>query len=177
MNQSHFSHMFRCRRCNQEFILYQIKAAGRVLVIKCRCPKHGSKSIKLPLAQKSQYISDLHGGVFRCYKCGAPARLDNMKLSGPWTLIRMVCDIHGSKLPVQKISSPIYNEIVAQPVPQKAITTHISPGEKVRVVVDVPPSCPFCKAPINRDNVQWAGPMSVKCPYCERTVPAAERQI
>ncbi|MFX1452455.1 MAG: hypothetical protein ACFFCM_16565 [Promethearchaeota archaeon] len=177
MYQTDFSHVFKCDKCGEIGVINLIKVAGSVVVIKFKCPNHGGKSVKLSLAEKDKYISHIRDGVFRCYKCGAPAKAESMKVSGPWTLVRMLCDAHGNKLPFQKIWSAIYSEITGPATPQRAITTHIAPGEKVKVVIDVPPYCPYCKAPLNRDNAKWSGPMSILCPYCERTVPAVERKI
>ncbi|MFX0139313.1 MAG: hypothetical protein ACFFDN_37075 [Candidatus Hodarchaeota archaeon] len=177
MDQADFSHMFKCNKCGQFGAIYLAKAAGTVIVLKIKCPTHGGRSLKISLANKPQYISNLKDGIFRCYKCGAPSKLGTMKVSGPYTLVQMICPSHGSKLPYQKIWTSIYNEITGPSVPQIPVTTPGTPVDKGKVIFDIPPSCPYCKAPISASNAKWSGPASVICPYCERSVPAIERRI
>lgn len=171
-----WENMFNCPKCNQPGVVYVVKQAGAYNIVKVKCPNHGAKSLKLPIAQKEQYISNIKEGVFRCYKCGATTKLGTVKISGPWALVRMICPTHQSKLPYQKIWNTIYAEISAGPLTGIA-TAGVTQTSKGKVIFDVPPTCPYCKAPLSRENAKWAGPASVICPYCSTTVPATERQL
>jgi hypothetical protein len=117
MSRPDFSNIFSCPRCGTIGAIYLLKVAGNKMIIKQRCPQHGGRSYKLPLIQKDQFIPYIRNAVFRCYKCGQEATVDNLKMSGPWTLIRAACPIHGNKLPYQKIWSAIYTEICRGDVP------------------------------------------------------------
>ena len=49
---------------------------------------------------------------------------------------------------------------------------------KERNFIHEPPSfCSSCGASISTEDVEWVGPLSVKCPYCGATLPTAKREI
>jgi hypothetical protein len=44
--------------------------------------------------------------------------------------------------------------------------------------VHEPPSfCRSCGASLSVENVEWAGPLTVKCPYCGATMPTEKRTV
>ncbi|MFW9948418.1 MAG: zinc-ribbon domain-containing protein [Candidatus Odinarchaeota archaeon] len=145
-----FSKVFSCPRCGAIGAIYLLKIAGTKIIIKQRCPLHGGRSYKLPHLQKEQFISYIRDAVFRCYKCGREATVDNIKVAGPWTLSRVFCPVHGNKLPYQKIWSPIYAEISKiEARPQE--TQEIPPKQK-QEVLPLPSVdkifCPNCGSPL-----------------------------
>ena len=170
MAHSDYSKMFGCPKCGTMGAIYVLKVGGDKIVIKQRCPQHGARSFKVPLMQKDQFIHLIRNAVFRCYKCGQEATVSDIKLSGPWTLIKCNCPTHG-KMTVQKIWNTIYNEIssmadappesvqpelaqpeLAQPeLVQPELTQpelaqpEPTPGVEKRV-------CPFCKTPIESEG-------------------------
>ncbi|MHA1385534.1 MAG: hypothetical protein ACTSR3_17405 [Candidatus Helarchaeota archaeon] len=181
MVQDNHSQMFKCPKCGQIGIINLVKVAGNTTIIKFKCPAHGGKVLKIPTPQIYQFHEYIRMGIFRCAKCGRKANVDQMKVSGPWTLIRMNCEVHGNKLPFQKIWGSIYHSVtkaestVAGPL--RSITTHLPSGENVKVIFDIPPFCPYCKAPLNASNVKWVSSSSVTCSYCETSVQCLERKI
>ncbi|MHA1381170.1 MAG: hypothetical protein ACTSRG_22610 [Candidatus Helarchaeota archaeon] len=181
MVQIDHSQMFKCPKCGQMGIAVVIKVAGNVTVVKLKCPAHGGKTLKLSTPQIGQYIGIFKDSIFRCLKCGRAANIDHMKVSGPWTLVRMSCEVHGNHLSYQKIWSSIYQQVsIAEPAvirPHKGVTTHLPSGGQVKIIFEVPPFCPYCKAPLNANNIKWINQSSVTCPYCETTVPCNERKI
>ncbi|MFW9908008.1 MAG: hypothetical protein ACFFEF_05490 [Candidatus Thorarchaeota archaeon] len=47
-----------------------------------------------------------------------------------------------------------------------------------RSYVHEPPSfCSSCGGSISAENIEWVGPLSVKCPYCGATLPTAKREV
>ncbi|MFX1453363.1 MAG: hypothetical protein ACFFCM_21190 [Promethearchaeota archaeon] len=136
---------FSCKKCANILSLLVVKMGGDKLVIKGRCSTHGGQVIKLPVAELNQYINNIQKGVFRCYKCGAEAKLDHTKVSGPWNLVRMVCPTHSNNLPYQKIWSSIYSQIQQ---PLEAVPPKIIQAEppQPKVVVQEP-AAPEIAAP------------------------------
>ena len=116
-----YNKLFSCPRCGNSGVIFLVKVAGTLVIIKQKCPKHGARSFNLPLLQEDLYIDTIRNGVFRCFKCGQEATVDQVKTKGPWALVKCACPTHGNKLPFQKISSIIYNRIsgpevaIAQP--------------------------------------------------------------
>ena len=116
MTQPDFSKMFSCPRCGTMGAIYFLKVAGNNMIIKQRCPIHGGRSYKVPLVQKDISIPYIRDAVYKCYKCGQEVSVDQIKASGPWTLIRGACPNHGNKLPFQKIWNSVYAEISSKAV-------------------------------------------------------------
>ncbi len=51
-------------------------------------------------------------------------------------------------------------------------------GADASSYIHEPPSlCKSCGASISLENVEWAGPLTVKCPYCGATMPTVKRRI
>lgn len=150
MVQSDYSQMFSCPRCGARGAIINLKAAGSYIIIKQKCPTHGGRTIKIPLVQKDLVLPYIRDGVFRCFKCGQEATLDHMKVSGYWTLVRMLCPTHGNKLPFAKIWGTIYSELPkgevaalkpAQPEPEPIQPISQEPSEEKKF-------CPNCGASI-----------------------------
>ena len=152
-----YNQVFSCPRCGAIGALFVVKVAGAYIVFKQRCPTHGARSFKLPLMEKNGYLPQVQDTVFRCFKCGQPATVDRMKISGPWTLVRCICPNHGNKLPFQKIWSSIYAEVanMGAPVPQPIIPKSIEPEPAAPVSEEPEPIsneekkfCPNCGTPM-----------------------------
>lgn len=153
-----YSHVFSCPRCGAVGALYLVKIAGAYIVFKQRCPTHGGRSFKLSLMEKNGYLPYIQDTFFRCFKCGQPATVDRMKISGPWTLVRNLCPNHGNKLPFQKIWSSIYAEIANRgvPIPKEKTPAPVI-SEPIEMVSEEPESlsseekkfCPNCGTPLD----------------------------
>ncbi|MFX1394507.1 MAG: zinc-ribbon domain-containing protein [Promethearchaeota archaeon] len=153
-----YSQVFSCPRCGYKGAIYIVKIAGANIVFKQRCPTHGGRSFKLPLVQKDLYLPQVHDGIFRCFKCGQPATVDSMRISGPWALIRCLCANHGNKLPYQKIWSSIYTEVanmgatipqakIPQPEPLKSSISISEESESISS--EEKKFCPNCGTPLD----------------------------
>jgi predicted RNA-binding Zn-ribbon protein involved in translation (DUF1610 family) len=47
-----------------------------------------------------------------------------------------------------------------------------------RSFVHEPPGfCSSCGGNITTEDVEWVGPLSVKCPYCGATLPTTKREV
>ena len=44
-------------------------------------------------------------------------------------------------------------------------------------VYEPPRICSECKAPLSSEEIEWVGPLSVKCPYCGATHATEKREI
>jgi ssDNA-binding Zn-finger/Zn-ribbon topoisomerase 1 len=148
MAQPDFSNIFSCPRCGTTGAIYLLKVAGNKMIIKQRCPKHGGRSYKLPLIQKEQFIPNIRDAVFRCYKCGQEVKVDSLKMSGPWTLFKGVCPVHGNKLPYQKIWSTVFTEISRDDVSD--LKSQLNEKKNVSEEVDTQEIkvCPNCGSPL-----------------------------
>ncbi|MFX1496812.1 MAG: zinc-ribbon domain-containing protein [Promethearchaeota archaeon] len=155
MTEQDYSKMFSCPRCGAMGAIYVLKVAGNRIVIKQRCPIHGGRKYNVPLMQKDLFIPYLKDAIFRCFKCGQEAKVDYMKIKGPWTLIRSYCPTHGKNLPIQKIWTSIYNEVSSKGVQEEKtlemeskepqLETESSPSEEKKF-------CPNCGAPITGEE-------------------------
>ncbi|MFX1453303.1 MAG: hypothetical protein ACFFCM_20890 [Promethearchaeota archaeon] len=106
-----YEKLFTCPKCSSFGSIFLLKFAGNKLVIKQRCPKHGARTLKIPLSQKDYLIPHIRNGIYRCYKCGEQSPVDLIKQSGHMILIRLACATHGNKLPFHKIWIGVYNKI------------------------------------------------------------------
>ncbi|MHA1948828.1 MAG: hypothetical protein ACXAAO_04325 [Candidatus Thorarchaeota archaeon] len=51
-------------------------------------------------------------------------------------------------------------------------------ASKEKSYVHEPPRiCSECKAPLSSEEIEWVGPLSVKCPYCGATHATEKREI
>ena len=103
-----YSHLFRCGRCNNPSITFLLKYTPKKIIVKQNCPLHGKKAFVIPLSSVPGLLSVIRDSIFRCYKCGKPTVIDNIKRAKTWTLIRGNCETHKNSLPYQKISTNIY---------------------------------------------------------------------
>ena len=55
MSKIDYGRVFSCPRCGIQGSIYVLKVSGALIIIKQRCPQHGGKAFKLPLAQRNQY--------------------------------------------------------------------------------------------------------------------------
>lgn len=44
-------------------------------------------------------------------------------------------------------------------------------------VYEPPTVCPDCGGKLTSSNIEWVGPLTVKCPYCGSSIPAVKRQV
>ncbi|MFW9770550.1 MAG: zinc-ribbon domain-containing protein [Candidatus Heimdallarchaeota archaeon] len=154
MTEQDLSKMFSCPRCGTMGAIYVLKIAGGRMVIKQRCPIHGGRSYNVPLMQKDLFLPYIKDAVFRCFKCGQEAKVDYLKIKGPWTLIRSNCPTHGKKLPIQKIWTSVYNELSAvadQKMPPDMEQKEI-PLEEETTPSEEKKFCPNCGAPITGEE-------------------------
>ena len=122
-----YNNLFKCPKCGASGCISLVKVVNTLVIIKQRCLKHGERVIKVPLIQKDLFLNLIRDNLFLCYKCGQPASVESTKLTGPWTILKLNCPTHGTKLPDQKIWNSIYGEIssgAGQPsikIPQQTI--------------------------------------------------------
>jgi len=118
MSQSDLAKMFDCPSSGKKGAVHLIKLVKDQILVKQSCPTlapYGWTSkvrlLRIPLRLKDQCVSHFRDAVFRCFKCGEEATVDQVKLSGPWTLIKLSCPTHGKKIPTHKIWSSVYSDI------------------------------------------------------------------
>ena len=141
-----YNQIFSCPKCGTSGNIYLVKVSGNKIVMKQRCPEHGGRSFTVPLKEKDSYIHLIQENVFRCYKCGQEAEQSFIKVSGPWSLSKSKCPIHGAVV-TQKIWSSIYNEIssVGAVTPQ---LTQSQPSQIETVPSEELKFCPSCGDPL-----------------------------
>ena len=88
-----------------------MKVERNEIVVKQVCPNHGQRSFILPIELKNSVIPYLQECLTRCMICGQEAESFDVKFSGPWSLVKIICPTHKNKLPYYKIWRSIYNEI------------------------------------------------------------------
>ena len=118
MAQSEDSKHFSCPKCGNTGTIFFIKAVGKKILIKQKCPQHGDRSFNVPLMKKNLYIPHFRDGVFRCPKCGMETTVESAKPSGPWMVVKCVCPTHGKNIPSQRIWSTIYMDIYLKEPPE-----------------------------------------------------------
>ena len=148
MAQPDYSKMFSCPKCGVAGAVYLVKVAGKEMIIKQRCPRHGGRSFKLPYMHKDQFLSYIQEYVFKCYKCGQEASINHMKVSGPWTLIRNSCEEHGHDQPYLKIWSSIYNEITVKSAEEADTEQSKQIIQEEEISGDEKRFCPNCGTPM-----------------------------
>jgi len=141
-----YNQIFSCPKCGTSGNIYLVKVSGNKIVIKQRCPTHGGRSFTVPLKEKDSYIHLIQENAFKCYKCGQEAEQSFIKVSGPWSLSKSICPIHGAVV-TQKIWSSIYNEIsnVGAVKPQ---LTQSQPSQIKTVPSEELKFCPSCGDPL-----------------------------
>jgi hypothetical protein len=55
--------------------------------------------------------------------------------------------------------------------------TQSQPVAAASYVYEPPTVCPDCGGKLTSSNIEWVGPLTVKCPYCGSSVPAVKRQV
>jgi hypothetical protein len=111
MTPSELAKLFECPESGNRGAVFLIKVIKNQIVVKQNCPPIGKRSFRISQKFKAQSIPLFRDTVLRCFYCGQVATLDYMKLSGPWTLLKLSCPTHGNKLPTHKIWSTIYSDI------------------------------------------------------------------
>ncbi|MFX1375733.1 MAG: hypothetical protein ACFFA0_07975 [Promethearchaeota archaeon] len=138
MSQTEESKHFNCPKCGNTGNIFFIKAVGKKIIIKQKCPQHGDRSFNIPLMKKNLFIPHFRDGVFKCSKCGKETTVESAKPSGPWMLIKCVCPTHGKNLPPQRIWSTIYTDIYKEEVSTQ------QPDQPSPVIIDEKKFCPNC---------------------------------
>lgn len=145
MTETDINKMFSCSKCGAQGSIFLVKAENNKVLIKQRCPTHGGRSFRIPLMERERFLSKIREGIPRCFKCAQETTIDKVKESGPWTLIRRTCPIHGNKLPTQKIWTTLYNEISEVPSEEQLEEEpQTLPNKKSEVMK----FCPNCGAPL-----------------------------
>ncbi|MFX0144658.1 MAG: zinc ribbon domain-containing protein [Candidatus Hodarchaeota archaeon] len=138
ISQSDVTKMFECPQCGTMGATSLIKLVKDQILIKQRCPTHGTRLFRLPIRLKDHTVSYFRKTILRCFKCGQVATEAHVKFSGPWTLISLTCPTHGIHLPYHKIWSTVYEEIFKDVVtePQQTQLRRVSSEKNI--------FCPNC---------------------------------
>ena len=51
------------------------------------------------------------------------------------------------------------------------------PAAEASFVYEPPTVCPDCGGKLTSTNVEWVGPLMLKCPYCGSSINAVKRQV
>ncbi len=55
--------------------------------------------------------------------------------------------------------------------------TQSQPVAEASYVYEPPTVCPDCGGKLTSSNIEWVGPLTVKCPYCGSSVEAVKRRV
>ncbi len=152
-----YEKVFRCPSCGSLGAIFLVKVDGAQVIIKQKCPIHGGRVFKVPLKELESYMNLILDGIYRCYTCGGPALLGPVQYSGPYAIIKCVCQTtHAGQKP-QKIWSTIYldaiknqlerPEPVVQQIKEEEIEVkapEIVPEEEEEPVPEKLKICPNC---------------------------------
>lgn len=58
-----------------------------------------------------------------------------------------------------------------------AMASQASEREESSYVYEPPSFCSECGASLSMDSVEWAGPLTVRCPYCGNTMKTEKRKV
>lgn len=142
--------LFNCPKCGSKGTIFFIKAIGKKILIKQKCPRHGDRSFNIPLMKKNLFIPYFRDNVFQCHYCGKKTTVEKAKPSGPWMLVNCVCPTHGNTLPLQRIWSTIYIDMTDEEIQSPQVV-----GQVNNQIIK-PKLCPNCKTPVR-----------VKGKYCD----------
>ena len=166
-----YNNLFKCVKCGANGSILLLKVAGSLVIIKQKCPKHGDRVIKVPLIQKDLYLNLIRDNIFLCPKCGQPASVDSVKLSGPWALLKLNCSTHGTKLPVQKIWNSIYGEISSG---AGQLSPQIHQQKVEEKASKIPPELIINKTPQEEPTIISDGE-AMFCPNCGTQIKGNEK--
>ena len=116
-----YSHLFRCARCNSTGIIFLLKYTSHNIIVKTKCIYHGKKSFVIPIKSLKILLPVIKDSIFRCWKCGERTTIDTIKTDKTWTLIKGYCETHKNALPIQKISTNVYNMLQALDAPRPIV--------------------------------------------------------
>jgi hypothetical protein len=116
MSFPEFRELFFCPKCRQMGTIFFLKISGQKVIIKQKCPKHGTRLFKLPIVALEHVMDLIRSGTFRCMRCGQEAVGTWMKMDGPWTLHKCTCSVHGRQA-LQRIWNTVFNQISTKTVP------------------------------------------------------------
>jgi hypothetical protein len=135
---SDVSKMFDCPKNGVKGAVKFIKLEKDQILVRHRCPIQGVRLLRIPIRFKDQCISHFRDTVFQCFKCGNESRIDHVKYSGPFTLVKLSCPTHGTDIPYHKIWSSIYDEISNEGInASQSVHSKLIPSEKIKF-------CPNC---------------------------------
>ncbi|MFX0143749.1 MAG: hypothetical protein ACFE9C_06710 [Candidatus Hodarchaeota archaeon] len=142
MAQSEDNKLFSCPKCGNKGTILFLKAVGKKILIRQKCPRHGDRNFKVPLMKKNLFIPHFRDGIFQCPNCGKETTIESAKPSGPWMLVKCVCPTHGNKLPLQRIWSTIYIDLSNKEFPTLQVVEQLNNQNIERKF------CSNCKTPI-----------------------------
>ncbi|MBD3212473.1 MAG: hypothetical protein GF311_07680 [Candidatus Lokiarchaeota archaeon] len=111
MSSEKYKKELLCPECGSIGAIYVLKVIKDKTILKQRCPDHGSRKYKLPLNVLKDLYPEIIDAIYRCYYCGDKINPNHIKQSDPWTLVKGDCEIHGKKLPYQKIWASVYSDL------------------------------------------------------------------
>lgn len=65
------------------------------VVVRGRCPRHGSFKHRLNAFNKEAWMDSLIEALYRCMKCEQLGAITNIKEKGQWYLFQIDCPVHG----------------------------------------------------------------------------------
>lgn len=118
MSPSDLINTFACPSSGNKGAVFLIKIVKDFILVKQSCPTlhpygwtNKVRVFRIPIWLKDQCVSYFRDTVFRCFECGHEAKVEYVKFSGPWALIRLSCPTHGNTRPYHKIWGTVYSEI------------------------------------------------------------------
>ncbi len=56
-------------------------------------------------------------------------------------------------------------------------TRHVTETHEKSYILEPPKFCKDCGANLDPEDIQWVGPLTIKCPYCGATHSAEKREV
>jgi hypothetical protein len=98
---------FFCHKCSRPVVVYWARDFSKRMLlspgyrnrdwvmIKFKCPRHGSYKIRLNAFDKETWVDAFAEAMYRCMKCGEIGTIANFHEHGPWVFFQINCPAHG----------------------------------------------------------------------------------
>jgi hypothetical protein len=162
MEHNPYKKKISCPVCGNVGTIHVLKVIGNEILIKQKCPIHGTQVYTIPYGQRHQFLPYIKDAVFRCYVCGQKANATFSHVKGPWTLLKSYCTNHEHlqkplsynfklKMNVQKIWTSIYKEFLTE---TKVKTTPQVPQPQVEkpIKTETKKFCHNCGAQLEEEG-------------------------
>ncbi|MHA1752560.1 MAG: double zinc ribbon domain-containing protein [Candidatus Helarchaeota archaeon] len=155
-----FTHeLLRCSKCESENITaYQIIQTRKQIVIWYRCIDCGIKDkLALDISEKVYLLGNLSRIFFKCYRCGSPIVIQELKSNAKVKVLKYLC-LKKGKSGKKIISNVLYSDLRMKYLSIKEKPEQPLSDDDYKKIKSIKITCPNCKNLISR--------YAKYCTYC-----------